>query len=263
MKTPREKNQPVDDFVGLQRLMAEPRQNCSNLEVDYVGVMEMFDTPEEIKVRSINVVDSKQEDSAPPCTNSSHKYGVKENQPVLEDKGNISQGEDSEQKESTSDQSNQRPVRGKRRKAVPPVSAKVCEKNFNLKELQGLEKMSTQEEIEDISTSTSVTKNEGRGRRTRRYVEEEIVSKHLDQEKVEAVSFVGPHGATQRPRRGKRKELQESKHPSENLESCGKDSSMLQKSPANMKQTLQEYGISDILETKDDPTMKTVSVSSS
>ncbi|XP_053928051.1 proliferation marker protein Ki-67 isoform X2 [Cuculus canorus] len=261
MKTPREKNQPVDDFVGLQRLMAEPRQNCSNLEVDYVGVMEMFDTPEEIKVRSINVVDSKQEDSAPPCT--SHKYGVKENQPVLEDKGNISQGEDSEQKESTSDQSNQRPVRGKRRKAVPPVSAKLCEKNFNLKELQGLEKMSTQEEIEDISTSTSVTKNEGRGRRTRRYVEEEIVSKHLDQEKVEAVSFVGPHGATQRPRRGKRKELQESKHPSENHESCGKDSSMLQKSPANMKQTLQEYGISDILETKDDPTMKTVSVSSS
>ncbi|XP_069719633.1 proliferation marker protein Ki-67 [Phaenicophaeus curvirostris] len=254
MMTPREKNQPVDDFVGLQRLMAEPRQKCSDFDVDYVGVMEMFDAPEEIKVRSMNVVDSKREDTIPPCTNSNHKY---------EDKGNISQGEDSEQKESTSDQSNQGRARGRPRKTVHPVSAKLCEKNLNLKELQGLEKMSTQEEMGDVSTSTSVTKNEGRGRRTRRYIQEEIASKHPDQEKVEAVSFVGPHGATQRSRRGKSKEPQELKRLSENLESCGKNSSMLQKSPANTKQTLQEYGISDVLETKDDSTMKTVSVSSS
>ncbi|XP_009891048.1 PREDICTED: antigen KI-67 [Charadrius vociferus] len=135
VKTPREKYQPVDDFVGLQRLMAEPRQKCSDFEVDYVGVPEMFDTPEEMK--------------------------------------------------------------------------------------------------------------------------------HPDQEKVETVSHVEPHGPTQRPGRGKRKEAKEVKHPSENVESCGKDSSVLCKEPANMKQTLQKDGINDILETADDPTIKTVSVSSS
>ncbi|KFP52678.1 hypothetical protein N323_08280, partial [Cathartes aura] len=255
MKTPREKYQPVDDFVGLQRLMAERRQKCSDFEVDYVGVTEMFDIPEEIKVRSVNVTDSKQEDTASPCTNSSHKY---------EDKGNISQGEDSQQKESTSeDQSTRRPTRGRSRKTVHPASAKQCEKDLNLKELQSLEKKNTQEEMGEMSTSTSVAKNEGRGRRTNRCVQEEIVSKHPDQEKVETVSFVEPHGATQRPGRGKRKEPKELKHPSENLESCGKDSSVLRKEPANMKQVLQEYGINDILETEDDPTIKTVSVSSS
>ncbi|KAM6203763.1 proliferation marker protein Ki-67 [Sarcoramphus papa] len=255
MKTPREKYQPVDDFVGLQRLMAERRQKCSDFEVDYVGVTEMFDIPEEIKVGSVNVTDSKQEDTAPPCTNSSHKY---------EDKGNISQGEDSQQKESTSeDQSTRRPTRGRSRKTVPPASAKQCEKDLNLKELQSLGKKSTQEEMGEMSTSTSVAKNEGRGRRTNRCVQEEIVSKHPDQEKVEIVSFVEPDGATQRPGRGKRKEPKELKHPSENLESCGKDSSVLRKEPANMKQILQEYGINDILETEDDPTIKTVSVSSS
>ncbi|KAM6130135.1 proliferation marker protein Ki-67 [Phoenicopterus ruber ruber] len=255
VKTPREKYQPVDDFVGLQRLMAEPRQKCSDFEVDYVGVTEMFDTPEEIKVRAVNVMDSKQEETASPCTNSSHKY---------EDKGNISQGEDSQQKESTSeDQSTQRPTRSRSRKTVHPTSVKQCEKDLNLKELQGQEKEGTQEEMGEISTSTSVAKNKGRGRRANRCIKEEIVSKHPDQEKVETVSFVEPHGATQRPGRGKRKEPKELKHPSENLESCGKDSSVLRKELANMKQTLQEYGINDVSETEADPTVKTESVSSS
>ncbi|XP_064320459.1 proliferation marker protein Ki-67 isoform X2 [Phalacrocorax carbo] len=255
MKTPREKYQPVDDFAGLQRLMAEPRQKCSDLEVDYVGVAEMFDIPEEIKVRSVNDMDSKQEDTAPPCTNSSHKY---------EDKASISEGEDSQQKESTNeDQSTQRLRRGRQRKAVQPAAAKQCEKDLNLKELQGQGKKSTQEEVGETSTSTSVAKSEVRGKRTNRCIQEEIVSKHPDQEKVESVSFVETHEATQRPGRSKRKEPKELKHPSENLEFCHKDSSVLQKGLANMKQTLQEYGINDILETEDDPTIKTVSVSGS
>ncbi|KFQ72820.1 hypothetical protein N335_11820, partial [Phaethon lepturus] len=233
VKTPREKYQPVDDFVGLQRLMSEPRQKCSDFEVDYVGVTEMFDIPEEIKVRSVNVLDSKQEVTAPPCTNSSHKY---------QDKGNISQGEGSQQKELTSeDQSTQRPTRSRSRKTVH--SAKQCEKDLNLKELQSLERKNTQEETGKISTLTSVAKNEGRGKGTNHCIQVEIVSKYPDQEKVETVSFVEPHGATQRPGRGKRKEVKELKHPSENFEPCGKDSSVLQKEPANMKQTLQEYGI--------------------
>ncbi|KAM7103194.1 proliferation marker protein Ki-67 isoform 1-T2 [Ciconia maguari] len=255
VKTPREKYQPVDDFVGLQMLMAEPRQKRSDFEVDYVGVTEMFDTPEEIKVISVNVMDSKQEDTAPPCSNSSHKY---------EDKGNISQGEDSQQKKSSSEyQSTERSTRGRSRRTVHPASAKQCEKDLNLKEMQGLDKKGTQEEIGEISTSTSVAKDEERGRRTNSCIQEEIVSKHPDQEKVETVSLVEQHGATQRPGRSKSKELKELKHPSENLESCGKDSSVLRKELANMKQTLQEYGINDILETEDDPTIKSVSVSSS
>ncbi|KAF1504321.1 hypothetical protein FQV17_0008189, partial [Megadyptes antipodes antipodes] len=220
LKTPREKHQPVDDFVGLQRLMAEPRQKCSDFEVDYVGVTEMFDIPEEIKVKYLAF--------------------------WKEYKGNISQGEDSQRKESTSEgQSTQRPTRGRSRKTIHPASTKQHEKDLNLKELQGLEKKSTQEEMGEISTSTSVAKKEGRGRRTNCYTQEEIVSKHPDQEKVETVSFVEPHGATQRPERGKRKEPKELKHPSENLESCDKGSSVLGKEPANMKQTLQEYGIND------------------
>ncbi|KAM6093057.1 proliferation marker protein Ki-67 isoform 2-T2 [Theristicus caerulescens] len=255
VKTPKEKYQPVDDFVGLQRLMAEPRQKCSDFEVDYVGVTEMFDTPEEIKVRSVNVMGSKQEDTAPPCTDSSRK---------CEDKGSVSQGEDSQEKESTGeDQSTQRPTRGRSQKTVHPASAKQCEKDLNLKELQGLGKKSTQEEMGEISTSASVAKNEGRGRRTKRCIQEEIVSEHPDQEKVETVSFVEPRAATPRPGGGQRKEPKELKHPSENLESCGRDPSVLRKELANMKQTLQEYGISDILETEDVPTIKRVSVSSS
>ncbi|XP_074014976.1 proliferation marker protein Ki-67 [Numenius arquata] len=255
VKTPKEKYQPVDDFVGLQRLMAEPRQKCSDFEVDYVGVTEMFDIPEEIKARSVNVTDSKREDTPPPCTNSSQKF---------EDKGNISQGEDSQQKESTSeDQSTQRSTRGRARRTVHPASAKQREKDLNLKAMRSLEKKSTQEEMGEINTSPSVAKNEGRGRRTNRCVQEEIVSKHPGQEKVETISLVEPCGAPQRTRRGKRKEPKEVEHPSENLESCVKDASVLRKELANMKETLQECGINDVLETEDDPTVKTVSVSGS
>uniref|UniRef100_A0A8C0BH58 PP1-binding domain-containing protein n=1 Tax=Buteo japonicus TaxID=224669 RepID=A0A8C0BH58_9AVES len=254
VKTPREKYQPVDDFVGLQRLMAEPRQKCSDFEVDYVGVTEMFDIQEDITARSVSVTDSKQEDTASHCSNSTHKY---------EDKGNISQGEDSQKKESPSeDQSTQRLTRGRSRKTVHPASEKQSEEGLNLKELQSLVKKSTQEEVGGMSTSTSVAKNKEKGRRTNRCIQE-VVSNHPDQENVEIVSFVEPRGAAQRPGRGKRKEPKELKHPSENLESCGKDSSVLQEEPANTKQTLQEYGINDILETEDDPAVKTVSVSSS
>ncbi|KFQ02374.1 hypothetical protein N329_01624, partial [Haliaeetus albicilla] len=255
VKTPREKYQPVDDFVGLQRLMAEPRQKCSDFEVDYVGVTEMFDIQEDMKARSVSVTDSKEEDTASHCSNSTHKY---------EDKGNTSQGEDSQQKESPSeDQSTQRLTRGRSRKTVHPASAKQSEEGLNLKELQSLVKKSTQEEVGEMSTSTSVAKNKEKGRRTSYCIQEEVVSNHPDQENVEIVSFVEPRGAAQRPGRGKRKEPKELKHPSENLESCGKDSSVLREEPANTKQTLQEYGINDILATEDDPGVKTVSVSSS
>ncbi|OPJ84050.1 antigen KI-67 isoform A [Patagioenas fasciata monilis] len=199
VKTPKEKSQPVDDFVGLQRLMAEPRQKSSNFEVDYVGVTEMFDTPEEMKVKSVNVMDSKEEDTAPPCIDSSDQN---------EDKGNISQ-------------------------------ARQREKSLNVKELQGLEKTPTQEETEETSTSASAPKNKGRGRRAKDCIQEEIGSTLPEQEKVETVSFVEPHGIAPRPAR------------------------VLRNEPANMKQILQEYGISDIAETEDAPTVNTISVSGS
>ncbi|KAM6305988.1 proliferation marker protein Ki-67 [Aegotheles albertisi] len=251
VKTPREKYQAVDDFVGLQRLMAEPRQKCCDFEVDYVGVTDMFATPEEMKVRSVNVTDSKPENTAPPCTNSSQKY---------EDKGNILRGGDSQQKESTSeDQSTQRRTRGRPRKTIHSTSAKQCEKDLNSKGLQDLEKKNTQEEMGAITTSASVDKNKGRGRRNR-CIQEEMTPKPPDHEKVETVSVVETRGATRRPGRGKRKEPKElEQHPSENLESGSKGSSVLQKELANMKQSLQEFGINDMLETEDDPTVKTVS----
>ncbi|XP_027511103.1 proliferation marker protein Ki-67 isoform X2 [Corapipo altera] len=231
VKSPRQKNQPVEDFVGLQRLMAEPRQKRSDGEVDYAGMTEMFDIPEEMEVRS--VMDSQQ-DSAPPCSNSSHKH---------ENKGNIPQGENTPQKESTSaDQSPQRPRRGRPRKTVHHAAAKQSEKDVNLKELQSLDTSSTQEEMRAITPE-----NKGRGRRTKRCLQE-VVSKHPDQE---------PHGATQRPGRGKRRELKELKHPSETLESGVEGSSVLPEEPANMKQPLQECGVDDMLETGDDPTKKT------
>ncbi|KFV94413.1 hypothetical protein N326_07667, partial [Eurypyga helias] len=224
MKTPREKYQPVDDFVGLQSLMAEPKQKRSDLEVDYVGVKELFDTPEEIKETSVNNMASKEEDTAPPCPNSSHKYGGENITAVLENKGNILQGEESQQKESAiEDQFTQRPTRGRPRKTAHPVSAKQCEKDLNLKELQSLGKKSTQEEM-----GVSVPKNKGRGRRT----------KHPGQEEVETVSSVESCGATRRTGRGKRKAPEDLNHPNENLGSCGKDSPVLRNEPANMKQTL-------------------------
>ncbi|XP_074764146.1 proliferation marker protein Ki-67 [Athene noctua] len=245
VKTRREKYPPVEDFVGLQRLMAEPKQKWSDFEEDCVGLAELFETPEEEKVTSGSVGDSEQEDPAPPCTNSSHKY---------EDKGNVSEGEDSQQKEAPSeDGSAQRPTKGRSRKTeVPPASAKQRENHLNAKELQSLGEKSTQEEMEEIGTS--VAKSRGRGRRANRCIQEEMVSQHPHQEEVETDSFVGGHGAPQRGRRGKGKNPTELKHPSENLESCGKDSSVVRKQRTNRKQTLQECGINGILETEDDPT---------
>ncbi|KFQ49583.1 hypothetical protein N333_01800, partial [Nestor notabilis] len=237
VKTPREKYQPVEVFVGLQRLMAEPRQKYSDSEVDYAGVTEMFDAPEETEVRSVKAMDSKQEDAAPLCTTST---------PKSEDKGNISQGEDSHQNEPASaGQSTQR-RRGRPRKMVHPASAKHCKRDLNLKELQSVEKKSIQEEVG--------AKNEGM--RTNCHIQEETVSEPPDQEKVDIVSSVEPCGATQRPRRGKRKDQKELYHPSENPESCDKDSSVLQEE----KQTLQDCGASDLVETEGGPTIKTESV---
>ncbi|XP_031453165.1 proliferation marker protein Ki-67 isoform X2 [Phasianus colchicus] len=254
MKTPREKSHPVDDFVGLSRLMAEPRQKNTEFEVDYIGVKEIFDTPEKTKVKSVSVMDPKQEDTVHPSTNCSREY---------EDKQNASQGEDSQQRKSTSeDQSTQRPTRGRLRKTVHPASIKQTEKDLNLKELQGLEKKSFQEEMGEVRTSTSVAKNLGRGRTTNACVVEENVSKHNDEKKVETVSTLEMHVATQRPRRGKRKEAEELKLPDENLDSCGKDSSVLQKEPATMKLALQDFIISDISMKDDVQSMKAESLSS-
>ncbi|XP_062436356.1 proliferation marker protein Ki-67 [Rhea pennata] len=234
VRTPREKYHPVEDFVGLKRLMAEPREKCSDFEVEYVGVKEMFDVPEEVKVRSINITDLQQEDTVLPCTNSSHES---------EDKGNISEGGDSQQMVSPSkDQSTKRQKRGRPRKTVHAISVKQCGKNLeedvNLKELQTLEIKSPQEGMDVVNASVSAAKNLRRGKRTNRCIEEEIVSVHIDREKAETVSFVELCGAAQRPRRGKKNEPKELKHQS--LECCGKDSSVLQKEPANIKQTLQE-----------------------
>ncbi|XP_030806929.1 proliferation marker protein Ki-67 isoform X3 [Camarhynchus parvulus] len=234
MKSPKEKYQPVEDFVGLQRLMAEPRQKSSDSEVDYTGVTEMFGTPEEMKVRSVNVMDSQGE-IAPPGSNSSHKH---------EEKGRVSQGEDSQQKDSTGEeQPAQRPRRGRR--AVPAAAAKPSENGVSLKELQSPD---TQEEMGVITPE-----NKGRGRRTKRCIQE-VVPKCPDQEGLDVVSSVEPPGAAQRPGRGKRKELKELKHPNENLESCVEDSSVLQKAPADTKESLQECGTN---ETEGDPGIKT------
>ncbi|KFV72753.1 hypothetical protein N307_11429, partial [Dryobates pubescens] len=255
VKTPREKQQPVDDFVGLQRLMAEPRQKNADFEVDYAGVTEMFDAPEEIQVRPVNVVNSEQEDTAP--LNSTHECGGQKTL-AMEDKGNISQDEDTQQTESTSeDQSTQTTRRGRSRKRAHPASAQQSERDLNSKELQELETKSTKEEAEEISTSTSVPKKERRERRTNRCIQEEVVS---DQEKVETVS---PRGATQRPGRGKRKAPEVLKHLAENLDSHSKDSSVVQIEPADMKQTLKECSINDVLKAEDDPATKAESVSSS
>ncbi|XP_065602535.1 proliferation marker protein Ki-67 [Cyrtonyx montezumae] len=247
MKTPREKSHPVDDFVGLSRLMAEPRQKTSESEMDYVGVKEIFDTPEKVKVMSADVTDPKQEDTVPPSTNGSHEY---------EDKGNTSQGEGCQQKSTSEDQVTQRPTRGRLRKTVRPTSIKQTEKDLNLKELQGLEKKSSQEEVGEVIISTSVGKNLGRGRRANAGVVEE----NPDEKKDEAVSSLEMRVATERPRRGKRKEAKELKLPDENLESCGRDSSVLQK-PATMKQTLHNFIINDVL-IKGDQSTKAESSSS-
>ncbi|XP_063019056.1 proliferation marker protein Ki-67 [Melospiza melodia melodia] len=234
VKSPKEKYQPVEDFVGLQRLMAEPRQKASDSEVDYAGVTEMFGTPEEMKVRSVNVMDSQGEIS-PPGSNSNHKH---------EEKGEVSQGEDSQQKDSAGEeQPTQRARRGRR--AVPPAAAKPSENGVSSKELPSPD---TQEEMGVITPE-----NKGRARRTRRCIQE-VVPKCPDQEGLDIVSSVEPPGAAQRAGRGKRKELKELKPPNEHLESCVEDSSVLQKAPADTKQSLQECGTS---ETEGDPGTKT------
>ncbi|XP_009076490.1 PREDICTED: antigen KI-67, partial [Acanthisitta chloris] len=242
MKTPRQKYQPVEDFVGLQRLMAEPRQK-SAVEVDYGGVTELFGTPEEVKVRAVSVMDSQQ-DAPTPCSNSTH-----------ENQGQTAQGEDSQQKESTGeDQPTQTSRRGRPRKTVPPASAKQCAQRGNLKESQSLDAASTQEEMRTITSESK-----GRGRRTRRCVQEEIISKQPEQERLEIGSVVEPHGATQRPARGGRKQLKELKHPSENLESCVEDSG-LQEESTSMNQAVQEQcGLNDIIETEAGPSTRRVS----
>ncbi|KAM7047211.1 proliferation marker protein Ki-67 isoform 2-T2 [Acridotheres tristis] len=236
MKSPKEKYQPVEDFVGLQRLMAEPKQKSSDSEVDYAGMTEMFGTPEEMKVRSVNVKDS-QEEIAPPGSNSTRKR---------EKKGKVSQGEDSQQKDSTGEeQPSQRPRRGRGTRAAPPAAAKPSENDVSLKELQS---PGTQEEMRVITPE-----NKARGRRTKRCMQE-VVPKSPEVEGLDIVPSVEPPGAAQRPGRGKRKELKELKHPNENLESCVEDSSVLQKAPANAKESLQNCGIN---ETEDDPSTKT------
>ncbi|XP_015487971.1 proliferation marker protein Ki-67 [Parus major] len=236
MKSPREKYQPVEDFVGLQRLMAEPRQKPPDSDVDYAGVTEMFGTPEEMKVRSVNIMDS-QEEIAPPGSNSSHKY---------EKEGEVSQGEDSQEKNSAGEeQPTQRARRGRPRKAVPPAAAKPSENGVSLKELESPD---TQEEMGVITHE-----NKSRGRRAKRCIQE-VVPKCPDQEGLDIVSSVEPPGAAQKSGRGKRQKLKELKHPNESLEFCVEDSSLLQKAPANSKQSLQDCGTN---ETEDDPGIKT------
>ncbi|XP_014113186.1 PREDICTED: antigen KI-67 isoform X2 [Pseudopodoces humilis] len=236
MKSPKEKYQPVEDFVGLQRLMAEPKQKPPDFEVDYAGVTEMFGTPEEMKVGSVNVMDS-QEEIAPPGSNSSRKY---------EKEGKVSQGEDSQQKNSAGEeQPIQRARRGRPRKAVPPAAAKPSENAVSLKELESPD---TQEEMGVITHE-----NKGRGRRAKCCIQE-VVPKCPDQEGLDIVSSVEPPGAAQKSGRGKRQKLKELKHPNESLEFCVEDSSLLQKAPANSKQSLQDCGTN---EAEDDPGIKT------
>nr|XP_038036749.1 proliferation marker protein Ki-67 isoform X4 [Anas platyrhynchos] len=264
-KTPDEKLESVNVGSAIKQPLKTPEKKPGLVEV-LSGIQQLMKTAkqksEETKVRSENVMDPKQEDAVTACTNGSREYGG--NKTVLEDKGNTSQDKDSQQKLSTSeDHSTQRLTRGRPRKTVHPPSTKQCEKDLNSKELQGLEKKSIQEEMGEISTSTSVAKNTGRGRRTNLCMEKEIVSKHPVEKTVETVSLVETQVDTRRPRRGKTKEPKELKHPSEDLESSEKDSSVLQKDPANRKQALQEYDISSTSVTEDDQSRKTEGVSSS
>lgn len=162
--------------------------------------------------------------------------------PALEEKGKVSQGEDSQQKDSAGEeQPTQRARRGRR--AVP--AAKPGENGVSSKELQSPD---TQEQVGVITPE-----NKARGRRTRHCIQE-IVPKCPGQERLDIASSVEPPGAAQRAGRGKRKELKELKHPNEHLESCVEDSSVLQKAPASTKQSLQECGTN---EAEGDPGTKT------
>ncbi|XP_071896319.1 uncharacterized protein [Anas platyrhynchos] len=255
-KTPDEKLESVNVGSAIKQPLKTPEKKPGLVEV-LSGIKQLMKTAKQKseETKSENVMDPKQEDAVTACTNGSREY---------EDKGNTSQDKDSQQKLSTSeDHSTQRLTRGRPRKTVHPPSTKQCEKDLNSKELQGLEKKSIQEEMGEISTSTSVAKNTGRGRRTNLCMEKEIVSKHPVEKTVETVSLVETQVDTRRPRRGKTKEPKELKHPSEDLESPEKDSSVLQKDPANRKQALQEYDISSTSVTEDDQSRKTEGVSSS
>ncbi|XP_071883200.1 uncharacterized protein [Anas platyrhynchos] len=255
-KTPDEKLESVNVGSAIEQPLKTPKKKPGLVEV-LSGIKQLMKTAKQKseETKSENVMDPKQEDAVTACTNGSREY---------EDKGNTSQDKDSQQKLSTSeDHSTQRLTRGRPRKTVHPPSTKQCEKDLNSKELQGLEKKSIQEEMGEISTSTSVAKNTGRGRRTNLCMEKEIVSKHPVEKTVETVSLVETQVDTRRPRRGKTKEPKELKHPSEDLESSEKDSSVLQKDPANRKQALQEYDISSTSVTEDDQSRKTEGVSSS
>ncbi|XP_071883199.1 uncharacterized protein [Anas platyrhynchos] len=255
-KTPDEKLESVNVGSAIKQPLKTPEKKPGLVEV-LSGIKQLMKTAKQKseETKSENVMDPKQEDAVTACTNGSREY---------EDKGNTSQDKDSQQKLSTSeDHSTQRLTRGRPRKTVHPPSTKQCEKDLNSKELQGLEKKSIQEEMGEISTSTSVAKNTGRGRRTNLCMEKEIVSKHPVEKTVETVSLVETQVDTRRPRRGKTKEPKELKHPSEDLESSEKDSSVLQKDPANRKQALQEYDISSTSVTEDDQSRKTEGVSSS
>ncbi|XP_071881989.1 uncharacterized protein [Anas platyrhynchos] len=253
-KTPDEKLESVNVGSAIKQPLKTPEKKPGLVEV-LSGIKQLMKTA---KQKS----EETKEDAVTACTNGSREYGG--NKTVLEDKGNTSQDKDSQQKLSTSeDHSTQRLTRGRPRKTVHPPSTKQCEKDLNSKELQGLEKKSIQEEMGEISTSTSVAKNTGRGRRTNLCMEKEIVSKHPVEKTVETVSLVETQVDTRRPRRGKTKEPKELKHPSEDLESSEKDSSVLQKDPANRKQALQEYDISSTSVTEDDQSRKTEGVSSS
>ncbi|KAJ7325321.1 hypothetical protein JRQ81_018341 [Phrynocephalus forsythii] len=47
LKTPKQRFLPVDDYLGLQKFMTEPKQNCLTPEIDYLGIKEMLETPDE------------------------------------------------------------------------------------------------------------------------------------------------------------------------------------------------------------------------
>lgn len=165
--------------------------------------------------------------------------------PVPEEKGEVSQGEDSQQNGLTGEEPTQKRRRGRPRRAAPPAAAKPSEHGGSLKEL--LSPDSQEEEMGMITPE-----NKGRARRTKRCVQE-VVPKCPDQEGLHPVSSVEPLGAARRPGRGQRKELKELEHPNENLESCVEDSTVLQKAPADTKESLQDGGIN---ETEDDPGTK-------
>nr|XP_032657468.1 proliferation marker protein Ki-67 isoform X2 [Chelonoidis abingdonii] len=144
-----------------------------------------------------------------------------------------------------------------------PLSLRECEenlkKNVNVLELPVLMKERIEDQKEEAVAFTSVVKNLGRKKRTNQYMQEEFISKihvhkQLDKNK-EAVSSVEINGTFHSSRRGKR-----------SLESHDKDSLVLQRETASMKQNLQTVHQSvtnHILIMENDQSLKTANVSSS